>query len=376
MLEGIGTALASLVTTNQTVVRPIGAGMQAREPAAGFAAAAVIKATPGAHGSSPRLEARAVVIGVQRRDGYLADAEIPDAMLVAWGREAALDAYETVASRLAGSEPGTAAPPPAIRREDVWVANPVEAYRTVLGDARTRALEAGIAERWASMQSRSSDSLTRRRVELGDPFQHLDVRTAYELLSAEHGSDAANARVRSRGDDDGFHTLMAGVEADRLEDIQQAARVEHDEIERNRERLRRHTQAVRDLAQRAGHPQRWLDGDHGRQAAEQLAIDWELAHRAEVGVADAIERAIADPPPHVRDALGPPPDDLRERICWEGLARDVAWVPLAAARSDRDTNRANRSELDRRVDEWRGAQGMQPLGRRARERDADPDIGM
>jgi hypothetical protein len=117
----------------------------------------------------------------------------------------------------------------------------------------------------------------------------------------------------------------------------------------------------------------------GLSATRAPLVEWslvqrELSLRREVELAHAAERAVAEPPAHVLEALGPRPQRAgRERDGWHALARDLERFRLEhAVDVDRDgplgprergpgTDPAYaevRGELAARVQAWRAEHGL------------------
>jgi hypothetical protein len=372
MLDGMDAALGSLTMTNPATVRPLDLGMSERGPATGFAAAAVVKGTPGAHGTSPLLEVRGVVVGVVDVTGRLTAPDIPESTRRDWEREADFAAYEAVAQRLEGLAPSRAADdrledPAAIGREDVWVASPVEAHRPVLGDELVERFERPVDDLRKQLEPYPSESLLDRRAELERPFDQLDTDAAIEVLRAERNREALD----KLDGDERFFALVADL-SDGQGDLGDAAQATRNVAEIRRERATEYSARERELIEEGRHPRQWMV-EHGRAAVTEAAIDWELAIRSEVEIANAVERSIADPPSHVLDALGPAPDRATPAgVRWEGLAREVAWTHATAEANGPETSRANPGETERRVDAWRADQGLTPRDGPG----AVPDIGM
>ena len=70
------------------------------------------------------------------------------------------------------------------------------------------------------------------------------------------------------------------------------------------------------------HPTEWIASD-GRAAVEWAHARRELDVRRELELRDAVDRAIADPPRHVRETLGDRPDRGVERHRYDQLAGDL-----------------------------------------------------
>ena len=117
------------------------------------------------------------------------------------------------------------------------------------------------------------------------------------------------------------------------------------------------------------HPNQWLQRD-GRQAAEWALARRELDVRRELAVREAGERAVLEPPAHIRGTLGERPDRAGgERERWEQLARDLERYrlehgvdvdhdgPVGRRPSGRDEQR---EQLVERIRELRAERGLAP----------------
>ncbi len=112
----------------------------------------------------------------------------------------------------------------------------------------------------------------------------------------------------------------------------------------------------------------WI-AQHANQAAVWLAAEQELARRREIAVADQVDRAVIDPPAHVRDVIGDPPElASAHRPEWESLARRLEHARLItqatiADGSDADPDPAARHDVERRVRHLRENLGFAPASR-------------
>ena len=125
------------------------------------------------------------------------------------------------------------------------------------------------------------------------------------------------------------------------------------------------------------HPEQWIERD-GRAAAEWALARHELDVRRELAVREAGERAVLEPPAHIRRTLGERPErDGPQRERWQQLARDLERYRLE---HDIDVDRdgpvgprphrrdEHREQLIERIRGLRADRGLSIRGARPRAR--------
>jgi conjugative relaxase-like TrwC/TraI family protein len=255
--------------------------------------------------------------------------------------------------------------PLVVTREDVSVPDPLERVPAALGSRRTQVLAAGMQRFGPVLEDSRTSRLRARLAELDDPVGRLDTRAALELRSLQRD----RAIVTERFGEALERAAMLERQAESLSflrraarrDLLDAARVQHELADKDRAEL--------ELRRRGVHVDDFMDR-HAGDASLALAIERELAIRAELEVRDRIERTIVDPPEHLRAELGDlPVRGSAVRDEWEALARRVERDNIEAelARTEgRERPRRGeheQRELDERVDRLRAQRGMEPLER-------------
>lgn len=361
MLESAHAGLERL-SAKPVVVPPPEAGVSERVPATGFAAAAVVRATPGAHGSAPLLTVQAVVVGFGRSDGIVVEADIPETMRAEWERELDLVAWDTVSRTLLRIRAPTAErPDQPIRRADVWVHDALDDLRPVLGDERVKALKRLDLE---PLEDLSPDQLAGRRAELEDGRALPNEDAATEMLTLERRTAAADERVRAAAEHEALLALPGDERADR-EDQRDAAEATAAAVRVREEQARAETNRAAELRETGLHPAQWVER-HGPDTALLAGIDRELPLRATVERANEIEHTVGNPPPHLTEDLGPELDP-RTRA---GARRERLLRELAAIEADSPERSYERAELDRRIDAWRAERELGPRASREVELEA------
>jgi hypothetical protein len=164
------------------------------------------------------------------------------------------------------------------------------------------------------------------------------------------------------------------------------ARVQHQSAARAGRELADARSREQQLRDQRRHPDDWL-AQHGPQAAAALAAERELAVRRERSIQAAADRAVDQPGPHIREAIGERPQqpgEQRER--WDEIAHDLEQHrlryqidaerhgitgPRDAPERQHGAFQRQRDELSRRVQQLQADRGLEA----AREPDA-PDAGL
>ena len=328
-----------------------------------------------------------------------ADVELtPEAPVVAQpvAQDAAADRLDAAAARAAGAVAERSARNAA--RDTVQLPDPLAAQRRALGPERAARLPAPTPSGRAWLAERSDRELAELQAKHAPAVERLDAAAAYE--AARLG--AAAARVRERHER--ALARAAGLAARRgeLGALRRRERRALDEqiaaqqataarLEAELDRLDLHAEALRAAGR---HPDQWIARD------ADAAVTWaeatrEHAARRELALRAAADQAVAEPPAHVQQALGPRPEPGAERERWDELARalerhriehdvDVERDgPLgpsptsdAHARPGRDADYARAwRELAGRVREHRAERSLEP-DPRAGELAPEPDLGL
>jgi hypothetical protein len=366
MLDSAQAGLQNLCAKPVLAPQPE-AGSSERVPATGFAAAAVVRATPGAHGSSPRLVVQAIVVGFQRSDGVIVEADLPEAARADWERNANSVAWDTAMRRLMRiRSPVAERPDQPIGRADVWVHDDLDDLRPVLGNERVEQLKRLELEPLGDL---SPEELGKRRAELEDGREFLDTDAAIEMLTLERRTAAADLRVQAAVEHEGLLALPRDDRPARDEQREAADATAAAVRLRDAEAGAEATRAA-ELTEAGLHPAQWVE-QHGPATALRARIDRELPIRAAVEHANEVERLVAEPPPHFAAELGPAPDPrTREGARWDRLVRELASFEAHAADSPQSS--VDRAELDRRIDAWRADRELPPRSQEA-EHGAGPE---
>ncbi|WP_160165483.1 MobF family relaxase [Conexibacter woesei] len=196
------------------------------------------------------------------------------------------------------AEPREAEPERAPAREEITVADPLEAHRDVLGDERTEELQQRAHELGESLPGRDEAWLHERQKELGDPFEQLDRGAARAARRFERDASIVHVRMEMTRREayeladkaEALGSVGSRRERRRLEAQAVARRTL---VERDRVELERLEAANQQLHDEGRHPDQWKD-EHGERAARWAAVERELAIRREL---EAAERAAAEREP-------------------------------------------------------------------------------
>jgi conjugative relaxase-like TrwC/TraI family protein len=258
-----------------------------------------------------------------------------------------------------------------VAREDLHVADPLDPIREALGSDRAARLPDVPAP--ARLRTVEAERLRELVNERQAAIERFPGPEAFELRRLERD------REQTRGERAHAARDIAALRAQR-DGLGWRRRGERGQLdERIATRERAVENAVRELEaldEREAllvacgrHPDQWLERD-GRHAAEWALARRELDVRRELAVREAGERAIVEPPAHVRRLLGDPPERAGEpRDRWEQLARDLERYRLEhgvdvdrdASIGRRPSGRAEQREhLVERIRELRAERGLAP----------------
>jgi hypothetical protein len=229
----------------------------------------------------------------------------------------------TSARRTAAKKADAERPAPAaIGRDDVTVVHPLDRgsrgvrMRDVIGDRRADELATRAAS-WAEerrLNEWTDAAVAEDARETRNPFARLDRAAARETVQAE-------ARVARLGT------------------------IPEEERSGSQERLLLRSNAITQNSAL----DRWYHGPDGAAAVRAVALRHELDIRREI----AVQRAFADPPTHLLDAIGPrPPESAPPRVRegWDALARR-----FVREGPEQDADRPPDMELWASVDRYREA---------------------
>ena len=311
-------------------------------------------------------------------------------------QEAAADRLDAEASR-AHTRAGAREAPSG--RDTVRVPDPLQRQRRALGPERAGRLPEPTRTGRAWLAERDDRGLAELQAQHAPAVERLDVAAALEAARL----DDAAAAVRGRRAE--LEERMAGLRA-RVGELGALRRGARRELERQiemheraaarlGEELRRLELQEHALRAAGRHPDAWIERD-GRDAVTWAEAAREQQVRRERAARDAEQRAVSDPPAHVRDTLGTRPDLPGERERWDDLARalerhrvvheldverDGALGPAPASTASpstttRDAYRQDRDRLAERVRALREERGLQPAQAAQAPEPEAPDVGL
>ncbi len=250
--------------------------------------------------------------------------------------------------------------------------DPLAPHRRVLGDDRSDQLSA-LAEAAAPRAARQTRAeLLAERDHAAGAWKQIDRAGAYETRAIQRDRDLAAARAQqARAAAKELEQRAASTgrhQRGERDTLAQAAAGQHRIAEREQREVHDLDIAEERLHQRGRHLDDWI-ANHGAHAATWLAAEHELAQRREQQINGRVELAVTDPPDHLRERIGDPPDHAApHRPEWEALARRLEHDRLAheAATADGSrptTDAAADRDLGRRVQRLRHDQGLDPPDR-------------
>jgi DNA-directed RNA polymerase specialized sigma24 family protein len=261
------------------------------------------------------------------------------------------------------------APAPASASRD-----PLAAHRPIIGERHADAIARRAGElRPQLAASPHADLLAVRDQAASASWQRLDRPGALESRRLSRDLGFADAELASTTSaiaaideqSSGLDRSLAGRRARRSLAGELAAR--QAELPVDRSRVDRLHERVAELRARGADLDRWAER-HGDDAALWLAAEHELADRRSLAAAEPAARAIEDPPRHVLDRIGDPPEvsaahrgeweALAERLEHDRLVDDAALVDASPVDRDPDAER----DLERRVRALPASQRQLELG--------------
>jgi hypothetical protein len=287
------------------------------------------------------------------------------------------------------ASPGAAAVEPD-RPRLVDVPDPVERLRGPLGPVRADALQEDVQRHAGIAEQRSDLELAQDRDQAAPALAALDGAAAYETRRLEQAADQAAGRERAASDRaralEQQAEQLGWRDRRRRGELLAEARVQHQSAARAGGELADARGREQQLRDQGRHPDDWL-AQHGPEAAVALAAERELAVRRERSIQASADRAVEQPGPHIREAIGERPQEAGEQLeRWDQLARELEQHrlryeidverngitgPRDARQHDRRAYERQRDELSRRVRQLQAERGLEA----ARETDA-PDAGL
>ena len=285
---------------------------------------------------------------------------------------AAADAYAVVA-RPQANRPTAAA--------QLAQGDPLAPHRRALGDERSNRIAELATAAAAGTAAQTRADLLAQRDAAAPAWERLDRAGAYATRSVQTDRQTATTRAQEHLAAAEELTQRAGqtrgvrgrVERRTLE---QAAANRRDIAGAEQLEIERLTHAEQDLHDNGRHLDDWIATDGGH-AAVWVAAERELANRREHDIAARVDLAATQPPDHVRERIGDPPNPAApNRAEWEALARRLEHDRLEAQSAVTDGSQPARDaaqarDVDRRVHRLRRDQGLDPPGR-----DQQHDIGI
>jgi conjugative relaxase-like TrwC/TraI family protein len=199
-------------------------------------------------------------------------------------------------------------------------------YARLFGTDRTSTLEQALAAARGEVQHitdeqlRQSASPNRALAGLDRQASHQAVRLEEE--HAHHTVSAHNQAARAAELEMQAATIGWRHRHER-EQLRHDAALQRQHAERHESDASRTELELQRLRATGRHPDDWLK-HHAHDLVVQLAADAELERRQEQRIADQVERAVAQPPEHIRNAIGERPlSDAALAGQWERLTRRI-----------------------------------------------------
>jgi conjugative relaxase-like TrwC/TraI family protein len=199
-------------------------------------------------------------------------------------------------------------------------------YARLFGTERTPALEQALAAARNEVQHVTDEQL-RRSAYTNRVLADLDRRAAHQATRLEqeyahHTESARNQTARAAELETHAATLGRRHRHER-EQLRHDAALQRQHAERHASDAGRIELELQRLRAAGRHPDEWLK-HHAHDLVMQLAAEAELERRREQHIADQLERAVAHPPEHVRNAIGERPiSDPALADQWERLTRRI-----------------------------------------------------
>jgi hypothetical protein len=257
----------------------------------------------------------------------------------------------------------------ALDRYDVARPRVLDRVGGIVGARRANRLAVGVTPLARGLENAPLSWLRVWRTELGEPEAGLNrvaarraaslemqLQVAQEnLVDAEHDAEAFGLSDPDRA------AVAAGRADNAWATIEELSETLH---ELNRE-----------LDQ-------WTNSDEHR-VLRAIAYEGELEIRVQLEALKQAERHVVDPPDHVTDLVGEPPElDAPERADWEATVRAVEgrhlWSEAARREGLEPPARDPRQEreLDRQIDRLRAQRGLEPRAEASREVPGEsPEMG-
>jgi conjugative relaxase-like TrwC/TraI family protein len=271
-------------------------------------------------------------------------------------------------------------------RDPVRVPDPVERLRGPLGPQRAQTLAERLQQHAARVEQRTDAELVHEHEQAAPALAALDGASAYETRrlgnAADQAADRQRAAAERAGELEGRAEQLGWRQRQQREQLLAEARVQRQAAAHAGRELAEAREREQQLHGEGRHPDEWL-ARHGEQAAIALAAERELAVRRERSIQAHADRAIEQPPAHLRDMIGERPAEhaAEQRERWDQLARDLerhrlrhqvdverdtTLGPPEPPTGDHGQYRRDREQLSRRVQDLRNDRGLQPA------RDLDP----
>jgi hypothetical protein len=206
-----------------------------------------------------------------------------------------------------------------------WPVLPPE-YARLFGTDRTSTLKQALAAARGEVQHitdeqlRQSASPNRALAGLDRQASHQAVRLEEE--HAHHTKSARNQAARAAEPETQAATLGWRQRHER-EQLRHDAALQRQHAERHASDANRIELELQRLRATGRHPDDWLK-HHAHDLVVQLAAEAELERRQEQQNADQVERAVAQPPEHIRNMIGERPlSDAALADQWERLTQRI-----------------------------------------------------
>ncbi len=209
-------------------------------------------------------------------------------------------------------------------RDRIEVPDPLAAHRRALGAERAEALPAPTetGKRW--LAALPDSELEAMRESNAAAAARLDRAAAMHVKGAELAIRATTQqRDQARAEADQLRGQLASTgrfQRRERQDLEHTLHAREAYHAAQQAKLDEHHATQEQLRAEDRHPDQWLERD-GASAVRWAAAQRELAVRRELTAEHAGELAVNQPPEHIHDLLGAPPDAEPDREHWEELTR-------------------------------------------------------
>jgi conjugative relaxase-like TrwC/TraI family protein len=199
-------------------------------------------------------------------------------------------------------------------------------YARLFGTERTSVLEQAFAAARDDVRHVTDERL-RRCASTDRVLDDLDRKAAHQAVRLEeehaHHTESAGNQAARAAELEAQAATFGRRHRHEREQLRHDAALQRQHAERHTSDASRIELELRRLRAAGRHPDEWLR-QHAHDLVVQLAAEAELGRRREAQIADQVERAVAQPPEHIRNMIGERPTSHPELADqWERLTRRI-----------------------------------------------------